>query len=118
MVRRLLAAGLGLAAGLAAAFAAPPPGMVVIPAGVYAPLQRSPGEPAQVPVAAFLLDERAVTNADFLAFVTAQPQWRRSQVSPLFADPSYLEHWAGDLAPGERAPAGAPVVRVSWFAAR
>ncbi|MBL9215572.1 MAG: formylglycine-generating enzyme family protein, partial [Opitutaceae bacterium] len=42
----------------------------------------------------------------------------RSQVSPLFADPTYQEHWAGDLAPGERAPARAPVVRVSWFAAR
>jgi formylglycine-generating enzyme required for sulfatase activity len=59
-----------------------------------------------------------VTNGEFLAFVTANPKWRRSEVSRLFADASYLEHWAGDLEPGPRAPLDAPVVRVSWFAAR
>lgn len=92
--------------------------MRLIPAGVYVPLQRSTRDPAQVPVPAFLLDERPVTNAEFLAFVTANPKWRRAAVSRLLADASYLEHWAGDLAPGPRAPADAPVVRVSWFAAR
>jgi formylglycine-generating enzyme required for sulfatase activity len=95
-----------------------PAGMCVIPAGTYVPLQRSDRDPAEVPVAAFLLDTYPVTNADYLAFVTAHPAWRRSQVSRLFADASYLEHWAGDLAPGPRAPPDAPVVRVSWFAAR
>lgn len=89
-----------------------------IPAGNYIPLLRGTKDAAQVPVAAFLLDEYPVTNAEFLAFVTANPQWRRSQVSPLFADSSYLDHWTGDLEPGARAPADAPVVRVSWFAAR
>ncbi|MFZ5496889.1 MAG: formylglycine-generating enzyme family protein [Verrucomicrobiota bacterium] len=92
--------------------------MRLVPAGTYVPLQRSPRDPAQVPVAAFRLDETPVTNADFLAFVTANPKWRRSAVSRLFADGSYLEHWAGDLDPGPRAPLDAPVVRVSWFAAR
>jgi sulfatase modifying factor 1 len=92
--------------------------MVVIPAGTYEPLLRTPQEPAQVAVPAFLLDEQPVTNADYLAFVTANPKWRRSQVSPLFADESYLQHWTGDLEPGPAAPADAPVVRVSWFAAR
>lgn len=94
------------------------PGMVVIPAGVYVPLQRTAKEAAQVAVASFLLDERPVTNAEFLAFVTANPRWRRSQVSSLFADSSYLGNWAGDLEPGPSAPPDAPVVRVSWFAAR
>ncbi|HWA25527.1 MAG TPA: formylglycine-generating enzyme family protein [Lacunisphaera sp.] len=93
-------------------------GMAVIPAGIYVPLQRSPRDADQVPVAAFRLDEAPVTNAAYLAFVTANPQWRRSAVSRLFADASYLEHWQGDLEPGPRAPADAPVVRVSWFAAR
>jgi formylglycine-generating enzyme len=93
-------------------------GMVAIPAGVYVPLLRGTKDAAQVAVAPFLLDERPVTNADFLAFVTAHPKWRRSQVSPLFADSSYLENWAGDLEPGPKAPLNAPVVRVSWFAAR
>ncbi len=93
-------------------------GMIHVPAGNYAPLLRTPKDPATVSVAAFLLDERPVTNAEFLTFVTAEPKWRRSAISPLFADASYLGHWAGDLAPGPNAPADAPVVRVSWFAAR
>ena len=95
-----------------------PVGMQSIPAGAYVPLQRSTKDPESVPVAAFRLDERPVTNADFLAFVTAHPKWRRSAVSRLFADASYLENWTGDLEPGPRAPADSPVVRVSWFAAR
>ncbi len=92
--------------------------MLRIPAGDYAPPLRAAGEPERVAVAAFALDEQAVTNADFLRFVTEQPKWRRSQVSPLFTDESYLGHWAGDLELGPLAPPGAPVVRVSWFAAR
>jgi formylglycine-generating enzyme len=92
--------------------------MVRIPAGTYEPLARTVKDPAKVDVAAYQLDVLPVTNADYLAFVTANPKWRRSQVSRLFADSSYLEHWAGDLQPGLRAPADAPVVRVSWFAAR
>lgn len=92
--------------------------LVRIPAGSYAPLVRSTDEPASVPVAAFLLDARPVTNAEFLAFVRANPKWQRSAVSPLFADTGYLSHWAGDLELGARAPAESPVVRVSWFAVR
>lgn len=91
---------------------------VVIPSGAYVPLQRSVKDLASVPVAAFRLDVAPVTNAQFLAFVRANPKWQRSRVSPLFADASYLETWASDLELGPRAPADAPVVRVSWFAAR
>jgi len=91
---------------------------IVIPAGTYVPLQRSLKDAPQIPVAAFLLADRPITNAEFLAFVTAQPAWRRSRVSPLFADASYLGHWIDDLTPGPNAPLDAPVVRVSWFAAR
>lgn len=93
-------------------------GLRVIPGGNWTPLYRSTRDPETIPVAAFLLDERPVTNGEFLTFVTTHPQWRRSRVSPLFADASYLEHWTGDLEPGPRAPLEAPVVRVSWFAAR
>lgn len=93
-------------------------GMVVIPAGTYAPLIRTKDEPAQVPVAAFCLDERPVTNAEFLVFVRANPRWQRSRVSPLFADAGYLGAWAGDTELGPRVPDAAPVVSVSWFAAR
>lgn len=92
--------------------------MALIPAGVYVPLSRSVLDAESVPVPAFRLDVRPVTNAEFLAFVTAQPKWRRSRVSPLFADRSYLLHWSGDLELGAAAPADAPVVNVSWFVAR
>ena len=93
-------------------------GMVLIPAGAYVPLQRSTKDLPSVPVAAFWLDELPVTNAQFLEFVRTHPKWQRSKVSRLFADSSYLEHWTGDLELGPGAPAHAPVVRVSWFAAR
>ena len=122
---RLRALALGLLGGvvlggsrLPAADSTPPPGMILIPAGSYVPLQRTINDPPAISVAAFLLDEVPVTNTGFLAFVTANPKWRRSRVSPLFADASYLAHWIGDLEPGPAAPAAAPVVRVSWFAAR
>jgi formylglycine-generating enzyme required for sulfatase activity len=93
-------------------------GMALIPAGFYEPIWRGKNEPERVAVAAFKLDVRPVTNAEFLAFVRDHPQWRRSQVSPLFADTGYLGDWASDLELGAKAPADAPVVRVSWFAAR
>ena len=117
-LRWLAAIALGCAVGAARAEDTGRAGMALIPAGSYAPLIRSKDEPAQVPVAAFWLDVRAVTNGEFLAFVQAYPKWRRSLVSPLFADESYLADWTSDLELGPRAPAAAPVVRVSWFAAR
>ncbi len=92
--------------------------MVPIPAGTYAPNIRAVTDPVKVAVPAFLLDELPVTNAQFLAFVTLNPKWRRSEVSRLFADSSYLGNWTGDLDPGASAPTNAPVVHVSWFAAR
>lgn len=125
-MKRIIATLLVLGALAAAPYqavraAAPAPdaaGMVLIPAGEYRPLLRARDEPERVPVAAFRLDARPVTNAEFLEFVRAQPKWRRSRVGPLFADRGYLGDWAGDLELGERAPADSPVVRVSWFAAR
>lgn len=92
--------------------------MVVIPEGKYEPIMRGKDDPERVTVAAFKLDVRPVTNGEFLAFVRLNPKWRRSQVSPLFADDGYLGAWAGDLELGEGAPIDAPVVQVSWFAAR
>jgi formylglycine-generating enzyme required for sulfatase activity len=91
---------------------------VVIPAGVYRPVTRAAEEPAAIEVTPFRMDVLPVSNAEYLAFVTAHPRWRRSDVSPLFADQHYLSHWQGDLEPGPAAPPGAPVVNVSWFAAR
>jgi len=113
------------------AIAGSPAGMVRIPAGSYRPLYRPTAVPEdsarqaatrraapRVAVAAFAMDERPVTNAQFLAFVRAHPKWRRSRVDRLFADTAYLRHWASDLALGPDAPPESPVVNVSWFAAR
>jgi len=111
-------AALALSGAVAVLGMAGSAGMRPIPAGIYEPLLRTTKDAAKVAVPAFLLDERPVTNAEYLAFVQANPKWRRSQVSTLFADESYLQHWTADLEPGPTAPLGAPVVRVSWFAAR
>lgn len=93
------------------------PGMASIPETMYRPLFRGEKDAKEVPVAAFRLDVRPVTNGEFLAFVREQPKWRRSQVKRLFADERYLAHWAGDLDPGD-ARAEQPVTNVSWFAAK
>ena len=68
-------------------------------------------------VGSFWLDEHAVTNAAFLAFVTAHPEWRRSRVARIFGDAGYLSHFASDASLGNAGP-NQPVTRVSWFAAK
>lgn len=93
-------------------------GMAVIPAGSYQPLIRAKTDASSVPVKAFCLDITPVSNNDFLRFVRANPRWQRSQIKRLFADESYLKNWAGDLELGTNAPGNAPVVYVSWFAAK
>jgi formylglycine-generating enzyme len=93
------------------------PRMATVPGGNYTPLFRGARDAKEIAVRKFQLDEHPVTNSDFLAFVRANPKWRRSQVKGLFADERYLAHWAGDLDPGETA-AARPVTHVSWFAAK
>ena len=100
-----------------AAEIAPPAGMVFIPASAHRPFYEPESTPPR-PVAAFLLDARTVTNAEYLEFVRAKPAWQRSQIKRLFADESYLKHWRGDLDPGDADLLGRPVVHASWFAAR
>lgn len=92
-------------------------GLASIEAGIYTPLYQTPYDTSGVPVEAFLIDTYPVTNADYLAFVSDNPAWRRSAISPLFADDQYLQHWSADLTLGEQAPEQSPVVNVSWFAA-
>jgi sulfatase modifying factor 1 len=94
------------------------PGMARIPDGAYRPLFRAEQDSRAVPVKAFRLDVLPVTNGDYLEFVRANPRWQRSQVKRLFAEESYLKHWASDLELGTNAPANAPVTFVSWFAAK
>ena len=88
---------------------------VAVVGGSYTPFYPStPGE--RVVVHPFGIDPEPVTNGAFLAFVREHPNWQRGQVPELFAEPTYLSHWAGPLALGG-ADAAAPVVFVSWYAA-
>lgn len=72
----------------------------------------------EVKLPAYELDREPVTNAQFLAFVESNPQWRRDRVARLFAEPGYLGHWAGPTRLGPAVRPDQPVTRVSWYAAR
>lgn len=91
---------------------------VALPGGTFASVLPADEKAADVVVAPFRLRSEPVTNAEFLAFVTAHPQWRRDRVARLFAEPRYLAHWDGALELGTRAAPRQPVVQVSWFAAQ
>ena len=118
----IVVAGLALATvaarGAGLAEPAPPPGMALVPSGRYEPLFRSEKDPKEVTVEAFLLDVAPVTNAEYLEFVKANPKWKRSEVKRLFADENYLKSWADDVDFGAANRSNAPVVQVSWFAAK
>lgn len=90
---------------------------VAVPEGSHAPFYAPTPELETVPMAAFRLDEKPVTNAQFLAFVTANAKWDQGAVSALFAEAGYLREWPGPSSLGNLEPQ-APVVSVSWHAAR
>ncbi len=85
--------------------------------GTYRPAVPVTASDATIDVDAFWLDREPVTNADFLAFVRAQPAWRRDRASSLVVDRDYLAHWSAPTKLGT-SRSRAPVVAVSWFAAR
>ena len=70
-----------------------------------------------VRIAPFALMRKPVTNAEFLAFVQRNPQWRRDRVAGVFAEPRYLSHWRSPTELGPGAQPQQPVTWVSWFAA-
>lgn len=93
--------------------------MVTIPGGNYKTFYVSKTD-KPIAVKAFLMDEYAVTNVEFLEFVKANPSWSKSKVKRLFAEANYLKHWHGDFEIGESNQNifYSPVVNVSWFAAK
>ncbi len=70
-------------------------------------------------VDAFYIDKYEVTNAQFKAFVDANPQWQKDKIDEQFAMPTdfhgYLMHWDGNNYP--RGKSNHPVRHVSWYAA-
>mgnify|MGYP003769996717 CR=1 FL=1 len=107
-----------LITGIAGAGIAAEPDYRVIPGGSFASVLPPDGKDAPAEVTGFRLRAEPVTNAEFLVFVRANPQWRRDRVARLFAEPRYLSHWTAADALGDAAAPDQPVTQVSWFAAR
>lgn len=92
-------------------------GMVPVPAGTHNPFIKQSTE--TIEIKAFFLDARQVTNREFLHFVQHNPKWAKENTPRIFADADYLSHW-NSASSIDHIPsiADAPVVNVSWFAAR
>ena len=87
------------------------PQRVRLPAGRFAPLFGLEAKQVDLPVASFELDARPVTRAKFASFLVAMPAWRRDQIQPQLVEERYLSSF-------DRLGSNAPVVEVSYFAAR
>lgn len=80
-----------------------------VPAGTFVPLYGlEPGQQS-LPVKAFAADVRAVSVAQFAEFLVENPQWSARRAPHTLVDARYLQH---------QGPPTAPVVDVSYFAAR
>ena len=95
-----------------------PVNMVLIPAGEF--LMGGGENPDEGPghtvyIDAFYMDKYEVTNAQYKAFVSANPQWRKDRIASVYHDGDYLKHWNGNNYPTGKA--NHPVTYVSWYAA-
>jgi formylglycine-generating enzyme required for sulfatase activity len=90
---------------------------VALPGGTFTSVLPADGKAADAVIAPFRLRQTPVTNAEFLAFVRANPEWRRDRVAEVFAEQRYLSQWSDADALGPKASPQQPVTQVSWFAA-
>lgn len=84
---------------------------VIVPSGNYNPIFADRGE-VDIKIQSLKVDKTPVTNSDFKKFLKSNTEWKKENISPLFAEITYLSHWKGSEDPKT------PVVYVSWFAAR
>jgi formylglycine-generating enzyme required for sulfatase activity len=91
--------------------------VLFIPGGYYKPLFKEDNKSKEEFIKPFYLDANPVTNSQYLEFVKANPEWRRSNITNLFSDRNYLRKWKSDLDFGSKSSANEPVTNVSWFAA-
>jgi formylglycine-generating enzyme required for sulfatase activity len=74
---------------------------------------------AETAVESFRIDATPVTVGAYLAFLEAEPGWRRPHAPAVFVGDGYLSRWTAELEPGAGAERlDRPVTEVSWFAAR
>lgn len=95
-----------------------PEGMVLIFGGEFE--MGSNNTPTEQPVHtvhldAFYIDQHEVTNAQYKAFVLANPKWQKGRIDRRFHEGTYLEDWnENDYPDGKE---DHPVTWVSWHAA-
>ena len=97
--------------------------MVLIPAGEFQMgsddddlLPPKPVPVHTVYVDAFYMDKYEVTNAQFKAFVDANPQWQKDRIPRQYNDGRrYLGEWTGNSYPSGKG--NHPVTNVNWRAA-
>lgn len=63
----------------------------------------------------FYIDAYEVTNAQFKAFIAANPEWSKEHIPSEYHNGNYLQLWKGNDYPNGKA--NHPVVYVSWYAA-
>ena len=114
---RRLAAILLMVLPVAGVLAAGAGGYVTLPGGTFRSALKYEDSDSQVRIKPFQMMRTPVTNAEFLAFVKANPQWQRGKAPGVFAEERYLSDWAGPQTLGPKAQPQQPVVWVSWFAA-
>lgn len=88
----------------------------IIPKGIHKPIFPDKDED-EIEIKSFSSDKYLVTNKKFLEFIKKNPKYKKSKISKLFADKTYLETWTGDLS-YKKGDDNKPVVNVSWFVAR
>ena len=96
-----------------------PAGMVLIPAGEFE-MGSHTGKNNERPVHtvyldAFYMDTHEVTNAQYKAFIDANPEWQKENIPSAFHDGVYLRLWDSNTYPEGKADH--PVIYVSWYAA-
>ena len=89
-----------------------------LPGGQFASVLPADATDADVVITPYRLRATPVTNAEFLAFVTAHPQWRRDRTPIVFAEARFLSQWQSATALGSDTLPTQPVTQVSWFAAQ
>ena len=95
-------------------------GMVMVPAGEFR-MGSNIGYNNEKPVHsvyidAFYMDKHEVTNAQYKAFLDANPKWQKGAIyARTYANGNYLRNWKHNAYPAGKA--NHPVVWVSWYAA-
>ena len=95
-----------------------PSDMILIPAGEFqmGSNDNTDEKPVHtVYIDAFYIDAYEVTNAQYKAFIDANPQWQKNQIPSEYHNGNYLKHWNRNDYPNGKADH--PVTYVSWYGA-